>query len=245
MKKVLIVNDEEFLRNVLSTLLTELGFACFTASSSEDGEKLFFENPDLEAVLMDALGPEGVLYTLPLLKKIVDSGFKGVLVTMSSNPDYRKEMVNAGCTDEWDSVTGIPVLVRILNRESVMVLVVDDDEPFQFLVKRWLEEIPQVHVHQAFTTDEALALFETSLSESEKPYNIIMMDADLPARFRCMSSCGRCVQKASRETLWHLRLAKGRLVFSAARVVMWFSIQMRRAGFSRDSLGKFNKVNLL
>lgn len=180
MKKVLIVNDEEFLRNVLSTLLTELGFACFTASSSEDGEKLFFENPDLEAVLMDALGPEGVLYTLPLLKKIVDSGFKGVLVTMSSNPDYRKEMVNAGCTDEWDSVTGIPVLVRILNRESVMVLVVDDDEPFQFLVKRWLEEIPQVHVHQAFTTDEALALFETSLSESEKPYNIIMMDADLP-----------------------------------------------------------------
>lgn len=115
MKKILVINDEKLLQDVLRQYLGENGFVAIQALTCEDGERLFMENPDVSAILLDGdMTGAHTLDTLPLLKKYKDALFKGPIIAMSSL--FCEELVAAGCTDKWMITDDIGSLLTILNR---------------------------------------------------------------------------------------------------------------------------------
>ncbi|WP_224982984.1 CHASE domain-containing protein [Geomonas agri] len=81
--KVLLVDDEETVRNIGTRMLRELGFTPLTAANGETALALYRENPDVKAVLLDLTMPgmdgEEVFRQLqqldPKVQVIMSSGF--------------------------------------------------------------------------------------------------------------------------------------------------------------------------
>jgi len=71
------------------------------AGSTKEGEKLFSENHDADVIVVDGFEAGGVTNTLPLVRKIKsEPDFHGVIIGTSTNPDFRKLLVEAGCDCE-------------------------------------------------------------------------------------------------------------------------------------------------
>ncbi len=87
--KVLLVDDEETIRDVAEEMLREFGFTTITAYDGRDAIKIFKENSDVDFVILDLTMPnmdgEQCFYELrklnPNIKVIVSSGFSELEVT--------------------------------------------------------------------------------------------------------------------------------------------------------------------
>jgi len=96
--RVLVVDDEEEIRNILSRILEKEGFEVITASDGEQAmQKLCFDTPD--AVLLDVRMPG--LSGMDVLKKIkaIDGNLPVVLVTAYADTHQAVEAMKEGAYD--------------------------------------------------------------------------------------------------------------------------------------------------
>ena len=70
-----------------------------TAMTLKEAEKKFFDNPEIDIIVVDGCVPGRVLNTPPLVREIRKS-FKGIMIAVSSVDEYRKDLLNAGCDIE-------------------------------------------------------------------------------------------------------------------------------------------------
>ena len=104
MLKVLIVEDEKrWQENYKQDLDDKV--LIISAFTIEEAQRCFAENPDIKAIIMDACVPGDRPTTLPIVRKFRETFF-GPMIAASSDPDYREDLVSAGCSHEtpkWDA----------------------------------------------------------------------------------------------------------------------------------------------
>jgi len=111
-KKVLLVEDYPAWIKIIKE---DLGGAAevLSATTVEEAEKMFEDNPDIALIIMDACVPGDEINTLPLVKKIRET-FTGPIIAISANDLYRKKLVEAGCTCECEKKK-VRSMIRHLN----------------------------------------------------------------------------------------------------------------------------------
>jgi len=114
-KKVLIVDDMEQYHRSWKRGLKDLGSDALVLSafSIEEARKLFNENPDIDAIVMDACVPGNEPTTQPLVREFRET-FKGPIIAVSSLGVYRKMLVESGCNYESEKPELPEMLLEIL-----------------------------------------------------------------------------------------------------------------------------------
>ena len=96
MFKVLVVEDQECYWESIKHDLEAKEIVVLLATTIEEAEKLFKENPEVDAISMDACVPGDEPNTIPLLGKIIKSGYKGVIYVCSKSRTFVKLLLEAG-----------------------------------------------------------------------------------------------------------------------------------------------------
>lgn len=99
-KKILIVDDEQDLRDALSTTFTYEGFSVVTAENGEEGlARACEEKPDI--ILLDVLMPK--LDGMSMLKKLREDAWGKdvhvIIMTVSDDMGHVAEMMEMGGTE--------------------------------------------------------------------------------------------------------------------------------------------------
>lgn len=101
MKKVLLVEDTEWCYEKISKVL-DSKVEVIWADSLEKGKSLFGENPDIDLIIMDACVPGDAPNSMPLIKHILEAGFKNPIIGCSSMSFYTNNLIEAGATHKSD-----------------------------------------------------------------------------------------------------------------------------------------------
>lgn len=111
MPKVLIVED--FLP-YYENIRIELGNRAevLWGQTLEEGEKIFENNPDLDLIIMDACVPGQIPNAMPLVKKIIATGFKNPIIACSSM--FCMELLEAGATHEANKYDAAKLAIELL-----------------------------------------------------------------------------------------------------------------------------------
>ena len=108
MKKILIIEDDEFWQEGFSEYLPDNEITILQALTIEEAERLFAENPDLDLIVLDILVPDEEtkpgerINTVPLLEKIRQT-FRGPILAISNESFWIDCLVREGCSH---SLTG-------------------------------------------------------------------------------------------------------------------------------------------
>ncbi len=94
--KILIVEDDSEYHDMYARHLGEK-IKIIPATTLEEGERLFFENPDIALVVMDACVPGIKLNSSPLVQKI-RATFQGPIIAASRDPYFCLKLMDTGCT---------------------------------------------------------------------------------------------------------------------------------------------------
>jgi CheY-like chemotaxis protein len=97
MPKILIVEDDyEYFTNINNELIGKA--EVLRAETLGEGADLFQNNPDIDLIIMDACVPGGSPNAMPLVKKIVSSGYTKPIIACSNYFPYSQELIAAGAT---------------------------------------------------------------------------------------------------------------------------------------------------
>jgi DNA-binding response OmpR family regulator len=110
--KVLIVEDEERWQHPFEALLVDK-VEVIIAPTIQAAEKLFQENPDLSAILMDAQVMASFPNTMELVRKFRMS-FTGPMIAMSSAPSNIKLLMEAGCNYGTEKDKAVDKVLEVL-----------------------------------------------------------------------------------------------------------------------------------
>ena len=112
---ILIADD---LPEVISAWTMELkrrGLRCLAVSSMDDlwiAYELYRD--EISGIILDGCIPGHTPNTLPFIRMAREDGFPGYIVAASSSPDYRQQMMQAGCTDQAPKSEAVECLMRLL-----------------------------------------------------------------------------------------------------------------------------------
>lgn len=95
-RKVLMVDDEADFHMGTRDTIEPHGYQLLSAYTVAEGQALFLDNQDVEAIIMDG-NVGGRLDTLPLIRDIRSRGYLGTIVAASRELDNRVKMIQAGC----------------------------------------------------------------------------------------------------------------------------------------------------
>lgn len=98
MKKILVVDDDAHLREVMNLTLHSMGYQAITAANGNEGvEKAISESPDL--ILLDIMLPDvDGRQVARLLRQ--HPAFKDIpIIAITGSFDTRRSCLNAGCND--------------------------------------------------------------------------------------------------------------------------------------------------
>jgi DNA-binding response OmpR family regulator len=96
MKKVLIVEDYPDMNKAYEYGMRD-NFELLFAVNHEQALDLFAKNNDVDLIVMDACLKGDVPDTIPLVTEFRKT-FTGPIIATSSSVEYRKALLNAGCT---------------------------------------------------------------------------------------------------------------------------------------------------
>lgn len=97
MKKVLIVEDDHMIFFLMKAIFAGR-VEILWAEELKQGEYLFENNPDIDLIIMDACVPGNKPNSMPLIEKIVKSGFDEPILASSSSHQFSQQLVWAGAT---------------------------------------------------------------------------------------------------------------------------------------------------
>lgn len=111
--KVLMVDDANWVHLRLERELADKGITLLKALTLEEGQKLFNNNPDVCAVIMDPCVPGDSPNSQGLVKKIRKT-FTGPIIADSFISSHRRELLKAGCSHESEKYFLSEKLLEIL-----------------------------------------------------------------------------------------------------------------------------------
>lgn len=87
MKKVLVVDDSDMIRNQLKQIVTDQGHECVTAVDGKEGLKTFEENTDVSLIITDINMPN--LSGLEMIEQIrmIEAGKDKIIFVLTSGED--------------------------------------------------------------------------------------------------------------------------------------------------------------
>jgi DNA-binding response OmpR family regulator len=88
MHKVLVIEDEEGMRDILKTYLENNGYQVLTAKNGKEGLDLFNENKDVKIILLDIMLPD--ISGWSLLKTIRETSKVPVMMITARGEEYDK-----------------------------------------------------------------------------------------------------------------------------------------------------------
>ncbi len=117
-RKILIVDDEEFNREIIVTLMTPLGFEVLEADDGQAGiEKAMDCRPDL--IFMDLMMPEldGLEATLRIRQIPEIKDVRIVALSAAAYDSDRKKSINVGCDDFMSKPVKLKSLRQVIQQQ--------------------------------------------------------------------------------------------------------------------------------
>ena len=111
-KKVLIVDDSIQWQKIWGEMLGGK-IEVISAYSIKEARGKFADNPDVDAIVMDACVPGDEPTTPPLVIEFRKT-YKGPIVAISSLPEYQKILMHVGCDHSADKNTMPEYLLNFL-----------------------------------------------------------------------------------------------------------------------------------
>ncbi len=164
-KKVLVVDDEVEVRNLLYDALAKTGYKVITSGVSAEALSLIRKSkPDLVLLDFKMSGKNG----LEVLKKMkeFDTTTKVVILTGVEDKDLERQARLLGASGFLRKSLGIEAIIKAINQilspqasyQKEKILVVDDDKSICSLIKDFLEK-KGFSVETAYTGEEGLEKF--------------------------------------------------------------------------------------
>ena len=189
MERILVVDDEVLLRDLLYQLLTKKGYKVFTTPSGEEALKLLGEQ-DVDLVILDYQMPG--LNGLETIKRIKAMGkpITFLMFTGISTEEIEKEARKLGVVDFLPKGVGVEMFMRSIlaalelqktiksatgrmTKPPTKIMVVDDEAEVRFMLEKFLVR-KGFEVLSAASGEEALELIKTF-----KP-RLVLLDIRLP-----------------------------------------------------------------
>ncbi len=116
---ILIIEDEELQRRRYKEQWEELGtgIGTLTADSLQAAASYYDNAPkgQIVGMIVDGAVPGGYLNTIPFIQRLRADGYHGVMIAASTRVDYRRTMVQYGCTDEAEKRYAVRILAEALS----------------------------------------------------------------------------------------------------------------------------------
>jgi DNA-binding response OmpR family regulator len=193
MAKILVVDDESQIRELLRAALTGKGYEVFTAPDAPQAEALLREHP-IDLVITDVHMPEAG--GLDLVRRIRSSHNRVLILIYSGfiSPDLVQSARAAGASDI--AAKGEPMTSFLARVERLVqapaapaaagrkILIVDDEKPIRDLLIHFLQS-KHFRTAQASSGEEALRV-----AELERP-DAVLLDVRMPGPLDGMATLKR------------------------------------------------------
>lgn len=184
MIKLLVVDDEKDICEYLNNFFNRRGYNVYSAGNAKDALAIVKkEKPEL--VLLDIKLPD--LDGLEVLRRIkeVSPQIRVIMLTVRDDPDIIQKAKSLGA-DEFikkpfdinylEDVVILKVAEMSKDRQSPQILIVDDEEDFRTILRRFLTKSFECDVFEAASTKQALNLMK------KNRFDLIFLDIKMPAR---------------------------------------------------------------
>ena len=116
-KKILIVEDQDDLRDLLKSILEENGFSVLTAVDGVDAIEIFTEHKDEIAVVLSDIGLPRLGGWDALIKiKEINPDVKGILSSGYFHPNVKEEIVRSGAENFIQKPYNTPEVVAMIRK---------------------------------------------------------------------------------------------------------------------------------
>lgn len=184
-KKILVVDDESFIRELFEYFLGKAGYSIYTAATVEEALEIL----SLQAfpvmfidLGLNARGIDG----FELCEKIRKENPKAVIYALSGyinlfDPQEFREAGFDACFKKPPNIQAIQQAVKEafakMGRQHAIkrILIIDDDDQFRMMLHSMLEL-------EGYTVSEASGAEEGILRQSEQPADLIIADVIMPGK---------------------------------------------------------------
>ena len=190
--RVLVVDDEDTLRMVISQVLEEDGYEVTTAASGEEALRLFRQSP-FPIVLTDVI--MGKMNGLELLRevKLLDSEALVVVMTSQASLDKATAAIRRGAYDFLTKpFDELDVISAVVNRADEKVQLLQRNKALMVSLKKHAEELERLNsnledlaIHDGLTGLHNHRYFRESLdlelsrsTRHRRPFSLVFMDVD-------------------------------------------------------------------
>jgi two-component system cell cycle response regulator len=195
--RVLVVDDEDTLRMVISEVLEDDGYDVTTAASGEDALDMFRQQP-FPIVVTDVI--MGKMSGLELLQevKLLDTEALVVVMTSQASLDKATTAIRSGAYDFLTKpFEELDVISAVVNRANEKVQLLKRNKSLMVSLKKHTEELERLNsnledlaIHDGLTGLHNHRYFRESLdqelsrsSRHERPFSLVFMDVDHFKRF--------------------------------------------------------------
>lgn len=174
--KVLIVDDEEIMRDLLGDILGDEGYKVFTASSGFEALQ-FVEKEAVEIIISDIMMP-GISGLEMLVKaKKIDPLLDVIVMTGYASIESAVESMKAGATDYLTkplNVDHVRIVVKKIVNKRVLELKAEESEYYKKLSQ--LDGLTELFNHRYF--QQLLDIEIARSRRSQRPLALIILDVD-------------------------------------------------------------------
>lgn len=169
-EKILIVDDEEAIRNLFVEALTGLGYRCDVAENGLECLSMYYESSDYDVVLLDVQMPElGGIETLRKLKSYAPD-LSIIIVSASRDIDNVRTALKEGAYDYIFKPFNINDVQAVIRRAVERAQLIKENKDYQINLEKKVENQTQELVKLYSGTLQAMIL-ALDLRESETGYH--------------------------------------------------------------------------
>jgi CheY-like chemotaxis protein len=184
-KKILVVDDEDTIRDLLKYFLDKAGYSVYTAATGEEALEIL-SRESIPVMFIDLGLNVGAMNGFELCEKIRKENPNAIIYALTGYVQLfdPEEFRKAG----FDNLFAKPVSIHSIrlaledafekiDRYSVIerILIIDDDDQFREMLREMLE-LEGYAVLEARDGEEGL------LRQSEQPANLIIVDVEMPGK---------------------------------------------------------------
>ncbi len=154
MNKILVIDDEQGIRSVLSDVLTDEGFQVLVAGTGKDGLKLL-EKEDVDLIILDVWLPDasGIEVLQEIISRKID--IPVVVISGHANIDVAVKAVTLGAYDFLEKPLSIDKLMNVINNALEISHLKSENN----LLKAALGQISSP-IEEGTSLTDAVSLFE-------------------------------------------------------------------------------------
>jgi two-component system, NtrC family, response regulator HydG len=179
MRKILIVDDDDFMRETLTDILTEMGYEANLAGSGEEAlSKIRLKKYDIALIDLKMQGLNGCQTFREI--KAISPATKAIIMTAYSHETLIKECLREGAFGVLYKpldMAQVSEQLRIVDKKNV-IMIIEDDEKMRTSVAELLSE-------QGFYIISVADSFEAIEYAVHTPPHMVIIDIKLPGLNGC------------------------------------------------------------